>query len=51
MGTSSINVPKGREWHLMIINQKLPSGKLPVCELENGPVEIVDVPILNGGFP
>ena len=23
----------------------LPSGKLTVCELENGPVEIVDLPI------
>ena len=22
-----------------------------VCELEHGPVEIVDLPIINGGFP
>ena len=27
----------------------LPSDKLTVCELENGPVEIVDIPIKNGG--
>ena len=30
---------------------RLPSGKLTVCELENGPVEIVDFPIENGHFP
>ena len=28
----------------------IPSGKLTVCELENGPVEIVDLPIKNGDF-
>ena len=27
----------------------LPPGKLTVCKLENGPVEIVDFPIENGG--
>ena len=27
----------------------LPSGNLTVCELENGPVEIVSFPIENGG--
>ena len=26
-------------------------GKLTVCELENGPVEIVDLPIKNCDFP
>ena len=26
-------------------------GKLTVCELENGPVEIVEVPIKKGDFP
>ena len=34
-----------RGYHLV------PSGKLTVCELENGPVEIVDLPIRNGDFP
>ena len=29
----------------------LPSGKLTVCELENGPVEIGSFPIKNGDFP
>ena len=28
----------------------VPSGKQTVCELENGPVEIVDFPIENGDF-
>ena len=33
--------------------EKKPSGndKNTVCELENGPVEIVDLSIKNGGFP
>ena len=26
-------------------------GKQTVCELENGPVEIVDLPTKNGDFP
>ena len=26
-------------------------GNLTVCQLENGPVEIVDLPIENGDFP
>ena len=29
----------------------IPSGKPTVCELENGPVEIVDLPIENCDFP
>ena len=29
----------------------IPSGKLTVCELEHGPVEIVAFPIQNGVFP
>ena len=35
----------------LIMEDKCPSGKLTVCELENGPVEIVDLPINNGKFP
>ena len=31
--------------------EHIPSGKLTVCELENGPVEIVDLPIKNSDFP
>jgi len=27
------------------------SGKLTVCDIENGPVEIVDLPIENSDFP
>jgi len=29
---------------------ELPSGKQTVCEVENGPVEIVDLPINHGNF-
>jgi hypothetical protein len=32
----------------------LPSGKLTLCDIENGPVEIVDLPklkTLSGDFP
>ena len=30
-------------------HQTVPSAKLTVCELENGPVEIVRFPIKHGG--
>ena len=30
-------------------NYVLPSGKLTVCDIKNGPVEIVDVPTKHGG--
>ena len=33
------------------INRTVPSGKLTVCELENGPVDIVDLPMNNCDFP
>jgi len=33
---------RGKSLELAISN--VPSGKLTVCELENGPVEIVDLP-------
>ena len=29
----------------------LPSGNLTVCDIESGPVEIVDLLIENGDFP
>jgi len=32
------------------VSLRLPSGKLTVCDIEHGPVEIVDLPIKNGGF-
>ena len=35
---------------LMDYEWDIPSGKLTLCELENGPVEIVSFPIENGDF-
>ena len=31
-------------------NQRFPSSKLTVCDIEHGPVEIVDLPIENSDF-
>ena len=38
-------------FHSYVWLEGIPSGKLTVSELENGPVEIVDVPIKIGDFP
>jgi hypothetical protein len=35
----------------MVIDGDTRPGKLTVCELEHGPVEIVDFPIQHGDFP
>ena len=36
-------------FNILLAAEKIASGKLTVCDIENGPVEIVDLLMKNGG--